>query len=140
GSNPIIPTYSSPLGSNEGSIEVVKLDIRDFLRNVLRENLIKLDNVWPSLVRKSLPFPSNYPASPGSSTVRAPFPPYDLFGSSSPDNSEAGLNQSAPDSPNPCEPASPPIAEPYHPLQEDGERLRELAGHKGASQPRDDSF
>lgn len=25
---------------------------------------------------KSLPFPSNDPASPGSSTVRAPFPPY----------------------------------------------------------------
>ncbi|KAH0670337.1 hypothetical protein KY289_024830 [Solanum tuberosum] len=36
----------------------------------------------------------------------------DLFGSSSPANSEA----------------APPIAEPYHPLQEDGERLRELAG------------
>ncbi|TMW95480.1 hypothetical protein EJD97_008768, partial [Solanum chilense] len=52
----------------------------------------------------------------------------DLFGSSSPANSEAGLNQPAPDSPNPGEPAAPPIAEPYHPLQEDGERLRELAG------------
>ena len=50
----------------------------------------------------------------------------DLFGSSSPANSEAGLNQPAPDSPNPGEPAEPPIAEPYHPLQEDGERLREL--------------
>ncbi|XP_027771765.1 uncharacterized protein LOC114076576 [Solanum pennellii] len=52
----------------------------------------------------------------------------DVFGSSSPANSEAGLNQPAPDSPNPGEPAAPPIAEPYHPLQEDGERLRELAG------------
>lgn len=50
----------------------------------------------------------------------------DLFGSSSPANSEAGLNQPAPDSPNPGEPAAPPIAEPYHPLQEDGERRREL--------------
>ncbi|KAF3614730.1 hypothetical protein FXO38_20539 [Capsicum annuum] len=49
-----------------------------------------------------------------------------FFGSSSPANSEAGLNQLAPDSPNPGEPAEPPIAEPYHPLQEDGERLREL--------------
>ncbi|PHT68645.1 hypothetical protein T459_28132 [Capsicum annuum] len=49
-----------------------------------------------------------------------------FFGSSSPANSEAGLNQPAPDSPNPGEPAEPPIAEPYHPLQEDGERLREL--------------
>ncbi|KAF3683489.1 ATP synthase F1 subunit 1 [Capsicum annuum] len=50
----------------------------------------------------------------------------DLFGSSFPTNFEVGLNQPAPDSPNPGEPAEPPIAEPYHPLQEDGERLREL--------------
>ncbi|WMV46531.1 hypothetical protein MTR67_039916 [Solanum verrucosum] len=52
----------------------------------------------------------------------------DLFGSSSPTNSKAGLNQPAPDSPNPGEPAAPPIAEPYHLLQEDGEKLRELVG------------
>ncbi|CAN4118967.1 unnamed protein product [Withania somnifera] len=50
----------------------------------------------------------------------------DLFGSSSPANSEAGLNQPAPDSPNPGDPAAPPIAQPYDPLQEDGERRREL--------------
>ncbi|KAF3653206.1 ATP synthase F1 subunit 1 [Capsicum annuum] len=50
----------------------------------------------------------------------------DLFGSSSPTNSKVGLNQPAPDSPNPGDPAEPPIAEPYHLLQEDGERLREL--------------
>ncbi|KAL0294947.1 UNVERIFIED_CONTAM: hypothetical protein Scaly_3112900 [Sesamum calycinum] len=31
---------------------------------------------WPSRIGKSLPFPSNDPASPGSSTVRSPFPPY----------------------------------------------------------------
>ncbi|KAL0302672.1 UNVERIFIED_CONTAM: hypothetical protein Sangu_3086400, partial [Sesamum angustifolium] len=30
----------------------------------------------PSRIGKSLPFPSNDPASPGSSTVRSPFPPY----------------------------------------------------------------
>ncbi|MCE3050265.1 hypothetical protein HAX54_046768 [Datura stramonium] len=48
----------------------------------------------------------------------------DLFGSSSPGNSEAGLNQPAPDSHNPGEPAAPPIAKPYHLLQEDGERRR----------------
>lgn len=46
----------------------------------------------------------------------------DLFGSSSP---EASVNQPAPDSPNPGEPAAP-IAEVYHPLQEDGQRRREL--------------
>nr|AAD27608.1 unknown [Nicotiana tabacum] len=50
----------------------------------------------------------------------------DLFGSSSPGNSEASLNQPAPDSPNPGEPAAP-IAEVYHPLQEDGQRRRELS-------------
>lgn len=33
----------------------------------------------PSLIGKSLPFPSNDPASPGSSTVRAPFPPYAML-------------------------------------------------------------
>ncbi|KAH0781524.1 hypothetical protein KY290_001122 [Solanum tuberosum] len=44
------------------------------------------------------------------------------------DSGSAGLNQSAPDSSYPGEPAAPPIAEPYHPLQEDGERLREFAG------------
>ncbi|KAH0634077.1 hypothetical protein KY284_006433 [Solanum tuberosum] len=33
----------------------------------------------PSLIGKSLPFPSNDPASPGSSTVRAPFPPYGML-------------------------------------------------------------
>ncbi|KAH0781511.1 hypothetical protein KY290_001109 [Solanum tuberosum] len=52
----------------------------------------------------------------------------DLFGISSLANSEAGINQSVSDSPNPGEPATPHIAEPYHPLQEAGERLRELAG------------
>lgn len=46
----------------------------------------------------------------------------DLFGSSSPEASE---NQPTPDSPNPGEPAAP-IPEVYHPLQEDGERRREL--------------
>lgn len=45
-----------------------------------------------------------------------------------PTNFEAGLNQLAPDSPNPGEPTVPPIAEPYHLLQEHKERLRELAG------------
>ena len=50
----------------------------------------------------------------------------DLFGSSSPGNSEASVNQPAPDSPNPGEPAAP-IAEVYHPLQEDGQRRRELS-------------
>jgi len=50
----------------------------------------------------------------------------DLFGSSSHGNSEASLNQPAPDSPNPGEPAAP-IAEVYHPLQEDGQRRRELS-------------
>ncbi|WMV30462.1 hypothetical protein MTR67_023847, partial [Solanum verrucosum] len=34
---------------------------------------------WPSLIGKSLLFPSNDPASPGSSTVRAPFPPYGML-------------------------------------------------------------
>lgn len=47
----------------------------------------------------------------------------DLFGSSSP---EASVNQPDPDSPNPGEPAAP-IAEVYHPLQEDGQRRRELS-------------
>ncbi|MCD9644744.1 hypothetical protein HAX54_033166 [Datura stramonium] len=50
----------------------------------------------------------------------------DLFGSSSPSNSEADPNQLASNSPNPGEPTTPPIAEPYHPLQEDGERRQEL--------------
>ncbi|PHT46834.1 hypothetical protein CQW23_15992 [Capsicum baccatum] len=49
-----------------------------------------------------------------------------LFRSSSPANSKAGLNQPALDSPNPGEPVEPPIIEPYHPLQKDRERLREL--------------
>ncbi|KAL6519614.1 hypothetical protein OROMI_032862 [Orobanche minor] len=52
----------------------------------------------------------------------------DLFGSSSTGNSEASVNQPAPDSPNPGEPAAPifPEAEVYHPLQEDGQRRQEL--------------
>ncbi|KAL3534669.1 hypothetical protein ACH5RR_003130 [Cinchona calisaya] len=33
----------------------------------------------PSLIGKSLPFPSNDPASPGSSAVRASFPPYAML-------------------------------------------------------------
>lgn len=53
----------------------------------------------------------------------------DLFGSSSPPNSEASANQPAPDSPNPGEPAAPPIAEVYHPLLEDGQRRRELGDY-----------
>nr|GMC66976.1 orf109 [Ipomoea batatas] len=36
-------------------------------------------HVGPSLIGKSLPFPSNDPASPGSSTVWAPFPPYAML-------------------------------------------------------------
>ncbi|KAH0676797.1 hypothetical protein KY290_025756 [Solanum tuberosum] len=36
-------------------------------------------SIGPSLIGKSLPFPSNDPASPGSSTVRAPFPPYGML-------------------------------------------------------------
>ncbi|KAK4372696.1 hypothetical protein RND71_008080 [Anisodus tanguticus] len=50
----------------------------------------------------------------------------DLFGSSSPANSEAGANQPAPDSPNPGEPAAPLEPEVYQPLLEDGQRRREL--------------
>mgnify|MGYP005896417719 CR=1 FL=1 len=38
-----------------------------------------LYSIGPSLIGKSLPFPSNDPASPGSSTVRAPFPPYAML-------------------------------------------------------------
>ncbi|PHT56426.1 hypothetical protein CQW23_04912 [Capsicum baccatum] len=38
-----------------------------------------LYSIGPSLIGKSHPFPSNDPASPGSSTVRAPFPPYGLL-------------------------------------------------------------
>lgn len=38
-----------------------------------------LYSIGPSLIGKSLPFPSNDPASPGSSTVRAPFPPYGML-------------------------------------------------------------
>ncbi|KAL3537795.1 hypothetical protein ACH5RR_001161 [Cinchona calisaya] len=34
---------------------------------------------WEAFVGKSLPFPSNDPASPGSSTVRASFPPYAML-------------------------------------------------------------
>lgn len=53
----------------------------------------------------------------------------DLFGSSSP---EASVNQPAPDSPNPGEPAAPIAdAEVYHPLQEDVQRRRELSDRLG---------
>ncbi|KAK6803457.1 hypothetical protein RDI58_001241 [Solanum bulbocastanum] len=36
-------------------------------------------SIGPSLIGKSLPFQSNDPASPGSSTVLAPFPPYGML-------------------------------------------------------------
>lgn len=36
-------------------------------------------SIRPSRIGKSLPFPSNDPASPGSSTVRSPFPPYAML-------------------------------------------------------------
>ncbi|VFR00198.1 unnamed protein product [Cuscuta campestris] len=49
----------------------------------------------------------------------------DLFGSNSP-SPEASVNQAEPSSPNPGEPAAP-IAEVYHPLQEDGQRRQELS-------------
>lgn len=57
----------------------------------------------------------------------------DLFGSSSTGNSEASVNQPAPDSPNPGEPAAPifPEAEVYQPLQEDGQRRQELNDRLG---------
>jgi len=49
-----------------------------------------------------------------------------LFGSSSTGNSETSVNQPDPTSPHPGEPAAP-IAEVYHPLQEDGQRRLELS-------------
>ncbi|PHU03019.1 ATP synthase subunit alpha, mitochondrial [Capsicum chinense] len=48
---------------------------------------------------------------------------FELFGSISPVNSKAGLNQRAPNSPNHGEPTEPHIVKPYHLLKEDGERL-----------------
>lgn len=44
-----------------------------------RNSCTSLYSIGPSLIGKSLPFPSNDPASPGSSTVRAPFPPYAML-------------------------------------------------------------
>ncbi|MCD7472642.1 hypothetical protein HAX54_013939, partial [Datura stramonium] len=54
----------------------------------------------------------------------------DLFGSSSRGNSTTDLNQPAPDSPNPGEPAVPPIAEPYHLVQEESilEKRHQIRG------------
>lgn len=46
-----------------------------------KNSCISLYSIGPSfsLRGKSLPFPSNDPASPGYSTVRAPFPPYAML-------------------------------------------------------------
>ncbi|KAA8521779.1 hypothetical protein F0562_012452 [Nyssa sinensis] len=40
---------------------------------------LRLLDLGSEFAWKSLPFPSNDPASPGSSTVRAPFPPYAML-------------------------------------------------------------
>nr|YP_010144810.1 hypothetical protein KYW51_mgp15 [Mirabilis jalapa]QQL93537.1 hypothetical protein [Mirabilis jalapa] len=73
-------------------------------------------------------FSGNFMTDPGSDEAGEGrgFRWTDLFGSCSPSNSEASINQPAPDSPNPGEPAAP-IAEVYHPLQEEGQRRRELS-------------
>ena len=54
-----------------------------------------------------------------------------LFGSSSTGNSEASVNQPAPDSPNPGAPAAPIFPDVFHPLQEDGHRRQELNDRLG---------
>ena len=44
-----------------------------------KNSCTSLYSIGPSRIGKSLPFPSNDPASPGSSTVRSPFPPYAML-------------------------------------------------------------
>lgn len=61
------------------ALSVVPLTLSIHFISFSKNSCTSLYSIGPSLIGKSLPFPSNDPASPGSSTVRAPFPPYAML-------------------------------------------------------------